>query len=388
MFEALARIIKPLVPPLPPPANPAEPPARILVVEFWNLGDLAILVPFLRNLRRAFPSAKISLLLKSGLEPLFDGLGIVDEFVFARVPWARHFSRWRKYNLFSMDWIGLARTLLQLRKRQFDWAFAGRMDVRENLLLWLSGARRRIGYGFAGGGTFLTDRVIPDRTRPHRSDSWLHLLEAVGLSPDRNLCSFWPQPNELVRAESFLTDNGIPHGAFLIGIHPGARTATRQWGRDRFAGITRRLLKETDAHILWFYEPGAAIQPPRLERCYAVSLDFRPFLAVLSQCNLVICNDSGPMHLSNLLRVPVVAVFGPQRPEWYGPRGPQDQVVIHPEFSCRPCFDYCAFDQPYCLRAISVEEVYEAVERQMKAIREPQQTRLRFIDKAEWVSHV
>jgi len=67
------------------------------------------------------------------------------------------------------------------------------------------------------------------------------------------------------------------------------------------------------------------------------------------------------MHLANLLNVPVVGIFGPQRPEWFGPRGPHDRVVIHPEFSCRPCLDYCVFDQPYCLRAISCDEVCDAI---------------------------
>src|SRR6267378_6565519 len=52
VFEALVRFLKPLLPPLPPVDNPTEPPKSILVVEYWNLGDLAILVPFLRNLRQ------------------------------------------------------------------------------------------------------------------------------------------------------------------------------------------------------------------------------------------------------------------------------------------------------------------------------------------------
>src|SRR5437762_4235190 len=121
LCEALASLVKPLIPPLPPLTNSAESPARILVVEFWNLGDLAMLVPFLSNLRRAFPSARISLLLNSAFEPLLHGQGLVDEFIPARAPWARHFHRWRKYNPFSLDWIVLARTIFALRKRQFDW---------------------------------------------------------------------------------------------------------------------------------------------------------------------------------------------------------------------------------------------------------------------------
>jgi glycosyl transferase family 9 (putative heptosyltransferase) len=69
------------------------------------------------------------------------------------------------------------------------------------------------------------------------------------------------------------------------------------------------------------------------------------------------------MHLANLLDVPVVAIFGPQRPEWFGPRGPQDLVVIRPEIWCRPCIDSCIFDQPHCLRLISTDDVYRAVQR-------------------------
>ncbi len=362
IFESVARFLKLLMPPLPPLKNPAEPPSSILVVEYWNLGDLAILVPFLRNLRRSFPSARISLLVNSDLASFLGGQGLVDEFIPVRVPWARHFNRLKKYNPFSLDWISLARTLLALRNRRFDWAFSGRMDVRDNLMLWLSGAHRRIGYGIGGGGSFLTDEITPDLSRPHRTEVWLRLLEARGESSDPKLSGFHLTRAEFASARSYLAGLGIPSNVSLIGVHPGARIAARRWGDERFAEIARRVLEETDAHVLWFSEPGTSSQAPRLKRCHAVSLGFRSFLAVLSNCRLLVCNDSGPMHLANLLEIPVVAVFGPQRPEWFGPRGPHDRVVIRPEFSCRPCSDYCIFDQPHCLRAISTDEVYSAVE--------------------------
>jgi len=361
-IEALVRHLKPLIPPPLPLESPTKPPASILVVEFWNLGDLAILMPFLRNLRQTFPQARISLLVSPDLVHFLDGQGLVDEFISVRVPWARHFNRWRKYNPFSLDWISLARTILALRKRQFDWAFSGRMDVRDNLLLLLSGARRRIGYGLGGGGSFLTDRVMPDLSRQHRADVWLHLLQAVNTSRVHEVGGYRLIDTELTRAQSYLASLGIPPNTLLMGVHPGARIHTRRWGDERFAEVTRRVLRETDMHVLWFSEPGTSCQAPQLERCHTVSLGFRSFLAVLSYCRLLLCNDSGPMHLANLLGVPVVAVFGPQRPEWFGPRGPQDRVVIRPEFPCRPCSDYCIFDQPYCLRTISAGEVYSTVE--------------------------
>jgi heptosyltransferase II len=360
-FDLAFQSLFSLLPPLRALKNSNAAPEGILVMEYWNLGDLAILVPFLKNLRSNFPKARISLVANPKHGALLEEQGIVDEIIPFPVPWAQHFNRWKKYSPFSADWLSLGRVLLALRKRNFAWAFSGRMDLRDNFFLWLSGARRRFGYGFAGGEAFLTDCVTPDLTRPHRSDIWLRLLEGVRLSPDRSLAHFRMADAELTSAQSYLAALGIPSGTTLVGIHPGARLATRRWGAERFAEIARQLLNKTDAHILWFAEPGDKNESPRLDRCHLVRVGLRHFLSLLSCCRLLICNDSGPMHLANLVSVPVVAVFGPQRPEWFGPRGPLDRVVVRPEFSCRPCFDYCVFDQPYCLRAISPKEVYAAV---------------------------
>jgi heptosyltransferase-2 len=375
LFDAVVRLLRPILPQPRTTADSGANPSRILVIEFCNLGDLAIIVPFLRNLRRSFPRAHIALLVAAGFKAFLEGQGIVDEFIPVRVPWAEHFNHWRKYNPFSPGWLSLARSLLYLRKSHFDWAFSGRMDIRDNLILWLSGASRRIGYGLAGGGSLLTDRVLPDLSRPHRTDIWLHLLEALGESPDRKLGGFRLTDADRASARAYLDNLGVPSDAFLIGVHPGARIATRRWGDDRFSEVARRILKEShSSHVLWFSEPGDS-QPALLsERCHAVNLDLRSFLAVLSRCQLLVCNDSGPMHFANLLNVPVVAIFGPQRPEWFGPRGHQDLVVFRPEIWCRPCFDYCIFDQAYCLRVISTDDVYGAVKRALHLQRTGTQT--------------
>lgn len=387
VLEALFSFMKPLIPSLRPLERSAELPRKILVVEYWNLGDLAILVPFLRDLRQSFPQARISLLLGPGLTCFLEGQGLVDEFIPVHVPWARHFHRWRKYNPFSLDWISLARSFLALRKRRFDWAFTGRMDVRDNFVLWLIGAQRRIGYGIGGGACFLTDNVMPDDSRAHRVDAWLHLLEAINVLPGHDLNGFRLNKADLCYTRSLLRDLGIPSHSLLIGVHPGAGNAVRRWGNDRFAEVARRVLSDTRVRVLWFSEPGDASATPLLEHCHKVNTDLRRFIAVLSHCRLLICNDSGPMHLANLLNVPVVAVFGPQRPEWFGPRGLRDRVVIHPEFSCRPCFDHCIFDQPYCLRAIATDEVYAAVQYQMDELREPH-AHIPLIDTVDSTSYV
>jgi ADP-heptose:LPS heptosyltransferase len=175
-FESVVRLILPLLPSPGQIKHGEGPPKSILVIEYWNLGDLAIVVPFLKNLRRICPGARISLMVNAGLVSFLEGQRVVDELIPARVPWAQHFSRWLKYNPFSEQWISLVRTMLAVRRQKFDWAISGRMDVRDNFLLWLTGAARRIGYGFGGGGFLLTDCVTPDLSHPHRADIWLHLF--------------------------------------------------------------------------------------------------------------------------------------------------------------------------------------------------------------------
>jgi ADP-heptose:LPS heptosyltransferase len=342
---------------------------RLLVIEYWQLGDLAIAVPFLRQLRHTFPNAHISLLVNEPLQAFLQGQQLVDEFIPVRVPWAQHFSRWKKYSPFSSLWIPFVRVILNLRERKFDVGFSGRMDFRDNFLLWLSGTSHRVGYGFAGGGSFLTEIVAPDVSRPHRTYRWLQLLEPFGSSRDNVEEEFKFEDGMRQRAADLLCSWNIDEHTLIVGIHPGARSRVRRWGDDNFKEVASRLLQNSDVTILWFCEPGKESVPLTHPRCHIVAGEFHEFLSILARCQLLICNDSGPMHMANLLRVPVVAVFGPQNPSWFGPTGSDDRVVIHPEMPCRPCFDYCIFDQPYCLRAISPEKTMISVNQALQAIR-------------------
>ena len=367
--EALCRIFLKSSKVPGPFAADRNAPIRILVIEYWQLGDLAIAVPFLRELRRTFPKAHISLLLNEALQRFLQGQGLVDEFIPIRVPWVQHLSRWKKYNPFSSLWIPFARTILSLRARRFDFAFSGRMDFRDNFILWMSGATRRVGYGFAGGSCFLTDILSPDISRPHRSDLWLQLLESFGSAPEHNQVAFRIEDEMRQQAANFLRSLNIEENTIVIGIHPGARSPVRRWGDDKFAEVANVLLQDSNVTVMWFSEPGTDTPPITHSRCHPVAAEFRKFLSILARCQLLICNDSGPMHLANLLQVPVVAVFGPQNPTWFGPQGPQDRVVIRPEMWCRPCFDYCIFDQPYCLRTIAPEQTIASVKESLVEIR-------------------
>src|SRR5579864_4429535 len=173
-----------------------EDVSRILVFEPGSLGDMVMLIPFLKSLRLRFPQASLSLLCRTGgkkgqsyssidhasVKTLLLDQGYIDELIPVAVPWLVDVSPWKKYNPISLNWPRLVWSLLRLRRRNFDMAFpSGRSDIRYNLVLWLTGARRRVGYGYAGAGFLLTDVAVPDMARPHQTEVCLQLLEHLGI---------------------------------------------------------------------------------------------------------------------------------------------------------------------------------------------------------------
>lgn len=336
---------------------------KILVFDPGVLGDMLLLVPFLRNLRTCFPESRIALLGRPDVGAFLLEGGMVDEWIQLRIPWGSRLTRWRRHNVFSLSWLNFFRDVFRLRRQRFDLAFAAGWsgDLRGNLVIWLTGARRRVGYGYGGGAFLLTDVAQPNLAHPHVIDRNLHLLQEIGCPAPNNGKVLCVTPDEERIAAKLLAERGIAKEDLVIGVHAGAGAAIREWGGERFAEVARSVVDQFGAKILWFSDPAKPRPAPAHVGVISLSLAFQQFAAVVSRCQLFLCNDSGPMHVAAGLRVPVVAVFGPQRPEWFGPYGEGHRVVIRHDVWCRPCADNCMWDEPYCLRLISVERVIQAV---------------------------
>ncbi len=334
----------------------------ILVFDPGGLGDMMLLLPFLRNLRARFPGSRLTHLGNTGAGGYLLESGMVDEAIELRVPW-RHASRWKRHNPFSWSWLDFVKSVFRLRKRKFDLAFSAGWagDLRGNLVIWLAGASRRVGYGYGGGDFLLTDVARPDVAHPHVADRNLQLLAEKEIPHQEVAEPLFVTPDEEHFAAELLAGHGIAKEDLAIGVHPYAGSAVREWGDARFAEVEKSAAERFGAKILWFQDPVSPRPMPANLDAISLTLTFRQFVAIVSRCQLFLCNDSGPMHVAAALKVPVVAVFGPQRPEWFGPYGEGHRVVIRNEIWCRPCADHCIFEQPHCLRLISVEQVTQAV---------------------------
>ena len=346
----------------PPPPRPG-PPKSFLVVEPWGIGDVVLSTVLLAALRANYPDASITLLAKSHAEQLLENSQLVDEIVAFDFPWTAFTGKFSPTRYVPKEFQALIR---RLRSHDFDVSLDARRDIRGNVITYLAGARRRIGYDFGGGAHLLTDALPSGTQNEHKISDWLALLRPLAVESHPFAPTLTVTDEEKVSARRRIGALGLSTERPIVGIHPGAGHEVRRWDPLKFASVIDTLITDYGLQALVFEEkPGDSARIAPHNQIARIQSDLRGFMALVTQCDLLLCSDSGPMHIANALGVPVTALFGPQRREWYGPRGDLDRVVQVDEMPCRPCFDSCIFTTPHCMDGITTESVVAAINAQL-----------------------
>jgi heptosyltransferase-2 len=338
---------------------------KILVMRYRFIGDTILTIPFLRNLRRAEPDAFIAWMVAPGSSEVVKGIPYVDELIYWDPVTIHADSRGT-----HRTWGAKLNFIKDLRSRQFDKVYVLKRSFTSAVMAWLSGARQRIGFDTEGRGLLLT-KTVPYRHDQHEVQNFLDVLRVDGVPVVDDHLEAWISPEEHQFADRFLQEAGVTSGELLIGIHPFAANPPRAWYPGNFAELARRLQERYQARIIFFGGPGDrsalpgirdALPRPPIEAVGVTTL--RQTMALLDRCRLLVCNDSGIMHLAASLQVPLVALFGPQSPVKFGPWGKSCRVV-YSAFPCSPCkqkfFTECEPSsrmRPDCIEAIKVDEVF------------------------------
>lgn len=309
---------------------------KILVIEMWLIGDIVLVSPLLQALRARFPDARITLLAKPHAEELLRHSGLVDEVIAFDFPWT---ATERKYQPGRYDRRAMGSLIGRLRRERFDLTIDCRMDVRSNIVAFATGAPHRIGYDFGGGSYLLTDALPASPDTLHKVDDWLALLEplddaawaqrdsspssAARLTPLLRVTA-----DERVEARARLRALGVLDNDIVVGIHPGASNPRRRWPLEDFAWVADSVLAGRRGKALIFLDPERFGEQMSLG-CDArfLSTTLRELMATLTHCDVLICNDSGPMHIADALGVPVVGVFTTGNPVWHRPYGNNQKSV-------------------------------------------------------------
>jgi heptosyltransferase I len=341
---------------------------KILILKPSSLGDIIQALPVLRLLKLHFRDAEIHWWIDSSLAPLLEGdpdlAGIVR---FERKRWSS-----------LANWPEMFRSIQWLRARQFDWVIDLQGLLRSGIFAWLARGKFLVGLdnpreGSREGARLFYDLAVRAPKGTHAIGRYLSVLPALGVPPDASFQWLPERPQIAAAVKAKWPELGA--ASRWMAIQPGARWDTKRWPVENFTQLVRLLAQRyPDVRFAVFGSAGeralgeiiSSAAPERiLNLCGKTSL--LEMIEWLRLCELMVTNDTGPMHVAAALGVPLIALFGPTDPRSTGPYG-QLENVIRTDLPCSPCYNSsCLWSNPLeCLTAISPAKVFELAEKKLR----------------------
>jgi lipopolysaccharide heptosyltransferase I len=294
-------------------------PERIALIKPSALGDVVHALPVLSALRRAFPAACITWVVNAGYEPLLAGHpDLTDTLPFDRGAFRKGVRAAAAYS---------ARFAAELRRRRFDLVLDLQGLLRSGLMTLATGARRRVGFANAREGArhAYTRRVpVPDADRLHAVDRYWRVAEAVGAGDGPKRFHVPLRPDAVAWAVDMLAAYPRP----LVAVGVGARWVTKRWPPAHFAELLRRAQGHFGGTAVFVgggedsplsQETTAGLRGPALDLTGRTTLP--QLAAALAAADVMVSNDTGPLHLAAALGRPCVAPYTCTRAARHGPYG-------------------------------------------------------------------
>jgi heptosyltransferase-2 len=343
--------------------NKTSPNANILIrVPNW-LGDSMMATPVVSAVRATFPQAKLTLLAKPYLAPFW-----------------KNFSEVCDVLILEKGLVGHLRTIAEIKKRKFDIALTLPSSFSSAFILFASDIPARIGWGGEGRGLLLT-HLIPTAEPRQKHLVWEYLeLARQGLGQPISLKTIklaFPFDSKMVReAAELLKSLKVNEESGLVALGPGATYGpAKRWPLEYWKQLVPIILKSNKDTLLilggaeeqeYLNDLWKGLAKPYIKRVVSLAGKTNPrvLAVVLKKCKLLITNDTGPMHVAAAVGTPTVALFGSTSPQWTRPFG-LGHEVIYKSLECSPCFQKTCPIGYVCLRQISVEEVFQAVQKKL-----------------------
>jgi lipopolysaccharide heptosyltransferase II len=323
-------------------------PFRILIRSSNWLGDAVMSVPAVRAIKNGRPDAQITIAAAAKIAPVWKLVPEVDAIIPLSSP-------------------SLLRSVWSIRTRaHFDTAILFPNSLRVALECWLSGIPRRMGYR-GHWRRWLLNQTVPEARKPgpleHHSFRFLRIAHECGAETPNS------EPRTPInREEASDIQITVADQPLKIGLCPGAEYGpAKRWLPDRFAEAAAKINAQSSAQWILFgtkndasigNQIAAAIGDRCVNRIGQTTLD--ELIDEVRGCRLLLTNDTGTMHVAALLGIPVVAIFGSTEPSLTGPLG-NGHIILRHHVECCPCFRReCPIDFR-CMKAVSAQEVADAV---------------------------
>ncbi|HTH61411.1 MAG TPA: glycosyltransferase family 9 protein [Paraburkholderia sp.] len=365
-----------------PPVPWGDDVKRILCVRLDHLGDVLMTTPALRALRESAPGRHLTLFASPAGAAIAPYLADIDDLIVYDAPWASPAPQGSPHDHAAM--------IERLRDGGFDAAVIFTVYSQNPLpaatVCFQAGIARRLAHCRENPYSLLTDWIVepePHASVRHEVERQLALVEAVGArtSDPRMRIVVRDEDRDALRAR--LAAHGIAGDEPLVVVHPGATAASRRYASDKYARALDELTRADDCRVLLTGTADEApltraiadaAQPATRARLvdFAGAFALGEFIALLDSVDLLIANNSGPVHIAAALGTPVVdlyALTNPQHTPWRTPHR-----LLYRDVACRWCYrGECPVGHHACLQGVEADEVANAA---LDLLRDTRQRRI------------
>ncbi len=326
----------------------------IVIVQTAFLGDVILTTPLIRAAQELYPLADIDVVVIPQTAEILQNN-----------PYIRTVYTFDKRGEKATAFLRMVRLL---RAQRYDLGLAPHKSMTTAQLLRFAKVKRRIGFAGNAASLLYTDRVPFDKEKP-QIRRYLDLLKPLSNR------SFSTQTDVFFDAALKSKINRLlePYRETIkVAVAPGSVWPTKQWPAEKYVELLRRL----ERYPLSFLFIGSAEERSYCQKIInqsgvgnavnlAGSCTLLEAAATVASCELMICNDSGAMHLANAVKTDVFAFFGPTVPSFGFAPFREDDRIFQVDLECRPCSTHggrtCPKGHFRCMRDIRVTDVVAAV---------------------------
>ncbi|MCD4780503.1 MAG: lipopolysaccharide heptosyltransferase II [Candidatus Omnitrophica bacterium] len=330
---------------------------NILVVNVNWLGDVVFSSPIFKALKQFYPEARVVCMAPERVRLLAAHIEGVDAFICLD---ERNQQR---------SWLAKWRLVQTIKKERFDIVFLLHRSWTRALLVYLAGIPVRVGYDVKRRGMFLTHRIQEPYTLLHRSEIYLKVVEAYRIPVNDRTTTLIVNDDQRRDIGNILKERGISQNDRFIVFNPGGNWNLKRWPVEQWRKLLQRVIARTDIRVIISGAEKDKVLSDQLisgQGSQVIDLtgqtSLSELMALFERSDLLVTADSGPMHIGHSVGTAVLALFGPTRPELTRPLGPGPLEVLQYEIGCNQesCY-YLDCPQNTCMRAISVQDVYQMI---------------------------
>lgn len=332
---------------------------KIVVIDLLYMGDLIFATPFFKQLRKNYIDSKIDIIVNSNFYDLIEDNPYFDNVIAYDKKWSIKES----YKFAK-----------KIKKGNYDLGINIHGNWRTILLMYLISPDYNIGYGGDGKSLFL-DKTIKTSDNLHMVKVYLQFLEKMDLKSFEDDSielkvnkEAKKNMNELINTK--IKEEDLSKKKRLIALNTGGTWSTKRWPKIKFAKLADKI-KDNGEEVIFI---GGPSDKKRVKDIISLmknnrvinatgKTSLKELAALVKKSDLVISNDSGPVHVAAAVGTKTITIFGPSDEKKYRPYGEIHEIITN-EIDCRPCGEHeCPLGHHNCMEKIEVEEVMKLVKR-------------------------